>query len=87
MTTAVWAGLVSALFGGSQFNIHGPTGALSGIVSASAANFGVEVLPFIAILSGILALFFFLLRLDKYCMFIPSSVMHGFTLGKEYLFF
>jgi hypothetical protein len=33
IATAFWGGLIAALFGGSQFNIVGPTGALSGLLS------------------------------------------------------
>ena len=32
--TAIWAGLVASLFGGSNYNIIGPTGALSGIIAS-----------------------------------------------------
>jgi SulP family sulfate permease len=31
--TAIWAGLVASFFGGSNYNIVGPTGALSGILA------------------------------------------------------
>ncbi|HBP01180.1 MAG TPA: hypothetical protein DD454_03145, partial [Candidatus Moranbacteria bacterium] len=30
--TAIWAGLVASVLGGSNYNIVGPTGALSGIL-------------------------------------------------------
>jgi SulP family sulfate permease len=86
MTTAVWAGFMSAGLGGSQFNIHGPTGALSGIVSKLAAeNGGPDVLPFLAVLSGLLLLAMLLLRLDTYCLFIPAAVMNGFTIGVAFI--
>jgi SulP family sulfate permease len=34
--TAIWAGLIASIFGGSNFNIVGPTGALSGILATFA---------------------------------------------------
>jgi hypothetical protein len=43
---------VHASLGGSSFNIIGPTGALSGILSANAVRYGPEILPFLSILSG-----------------------------------
>lgn len=83
--TALYAGFFSALLGGSGYNVHGPTGALSGIVAGYAAQFGDGVLPFLAILSGIICALFFFFRLDRYVMFIPSAVMHGFTFGVAFI--
>lgn len=79
--TAVWAGLVAAAFGGSRFNVIGPAAALSGILAAYVLTHGAEILPLVAILSGALIFVIYLLRWDRYLIFIPSSVMHGFTLG------
>lgn len=79
--TAIWAGLVAAALGGSSFNVIGPAGALSGILMSYALLHGAQTLPMLAILSGIVMFAFYLLRWDKYLVFIPSSVMHGFTLG------
>lgn len=79
--TAIWAGLVAAIFGGSDFNVIGPAGALSGILASFALTNGAQMLPVLAILSGIMIFGFYLLKWDKYLIFIPSSVMHGFTLG------
>lgn len=83
--TAFWAGLIAAFFGGSHYNIVGPTGALSGILATYAILYGVGVLPLLAILSGIIILLFYVFRLDKYIIFIPSSVIHGFTLGVAFI--
>ncbi len=79
--TAIWAGLVAAIFGGSNYNVVGPTGALSGILATYALIHGVSSLPFLAILSGIIILLFYALRWERYIVFIPASVVHGFTLG------
>jgi SulP family sulfate permease len=37
--TAIWAGFFAAFFGGSHYNIVGPTGALSGILAVFAASY------------------------------------------------
>ncbi|HLC75743.1 MAG TPA: SulP family inorganic anion transporter [Candidatus Peribacterales bacterium] len=81
LVTAIWAGLFAAIFGGSNFNVVGPTGALSGILAAFAIQNGVEMLPILAIASGCVVLVAYTLRWDRYIVFIPSCVMHGFTLG------
>lgn len=79
--TAVWAGVVAAVFGGSEYNVIGPAGALAAIIAAFGMQFGPELMPVLAVCSGLLMLVIWLLRLDRYLVFIPSSVMYGFTLG------
>ncbi len=79
--TATWAGFVAALTGSSNFNITGPTGALAGLLSAYAMHFGIDCLPMLAILSGIIVYACYQLRFERYLMFIPSSALHGFILG------
>jgi sulfate permease, SulP family len=83
--TAFWAGLIGAFLGGSQFNIIGPTGALSGILISFAITNGYFALPIIAILSGIIILAFYIFKFDKYIIFIPRSVVQGFTLGVAFI--
>lgn len=79
--TAIWAGLIAALFGGSHYNVVGPTGALSGLLAAQALVSGPGCLSTLAILSGILILCAYYFRLERYLIFIPASVLHGFILG------
>ncbi|NTV31033.1 SulP family inorganic anion transporter [candidate division WWE3 bacterium] len=83
--TAIWAGLITSFFGGSNFNIVGPTGALSGILAAYAIAHGANALPMLAIVSGILILIAYVLKLEKYLIYIPSSAIQGFTLGVAFI--
>lgn len=83
--TAIWAGLIASIFGGSNFNIIGPTGALSGIIAMFAINNGAHMLPTLSIITGILVLIAYILKLERYLVFIPSSVIHGFTLGVAFI--
>lgn len=83
--TAIWAGLIASIFGGSNFNIIGPTGALSGIIAMFAINHGSAMLATLAIVTGIFVLIAYLLKLERYLVFIPSSVVHGFTLGVAFI--
>jgi sulfate permease, SulP family len=83
--TAFWAGLLGAYFGGSNYNVIGPTGALSGLLLGYALTYGYQTLPFIALLSGIMILACYILKLDKYIIFIPRSVVTGFTLGVAFI--
>ena len=79
--TAVWAGLIASLFSSSKFNIVGPAGALTAILAAAALQFGPGALSSIAIISGVFILGAWALKLDRYISYIPSSVVHGFTLS------
>lgn len=79
--TAIWAGLIAGIFGGSKFNVVGPAGALAGILALDALQYSPVILPFLAIGAGLISLVIWALGWDKYLIFIPSSVVHGFTLG------
>lgn len=79
--TATWAGLIAGIFGGSRFNIVGPAGALAGILITYAISYGPVILPILAFVSGFIILAIWFLGWDKYLIFVPSSVVHGFTLG------
>lgn len=83
--TSIWAGLIASFFGGSNYNIVGPTGALSGILIVYAMSYGIAIMPLLAILAGVFILIVYALRWEKYIMFIPSSVVHGFTLGVAFI--
>jgi len=83
--TAVWAGIVAAILGGSNYNVIGPTGALSGILATYAIAYGVDKLPTLAVLSGVFILLVYIFRLERYITFIPASVIHGFTLGVAFI--
>lgn len=79
--TAIVAGFVGSFFGGSNFNIIGPTGALSGIIASFVLTQGIESISMLAIITGIMILVAYVLHFERYLIFIPSSVIHGFTLG------
>lgn len=83
--TAMWAGLIASLFGGSNFNIVGPTGALSGMVAVFATAHGMSAIPILTITVGLFILFAYVIKLERYLIFIPSSVIHGFTLGVAFI--
>ena len=79
--TAVWASIIAGIIGGSKYNIIGPAGALTGILISYSLVYGPTILPILAIFSGIIILIVRYLKWDKYLVFVPSSVVHGFTLG------
>ena len=52
--SGIWAGLCTGFYGGSNFNIVGPTGALSGFLMICVARYGTESIPYFAFLTGII---------------------------------
>lgn len=54
--TAIWSGLFGSIFGGSNYNIIGPTGALSGLLAAYSLIHGPSTLSSLAIIAGLFIL-------------------------------
>ena len=79
--TAVWAGLMAGIFGGSNYNIIGPAGALSGILAAFAMGAGPALLPMVALFTGLFVLMAYFFKLEQYLVLIPKTIMFGFSLG------
>jgi SulP family sulfate permease len=79
ITTAIIAGIVVAIFGGSRVQIAGPTGAFIVILSGVTAQYGVEGLQLATLIGGILLLCMGLMRLGSIIKFIPYPVVIGFT--------
>lgn len=83
--SAFWGGAVAAFFAGSSYNIIGPTGALSGLILSFALSQGVESLPMLTLLVGALIFLAWAFNFQKYLIYIPGAVIHGFTLGVAFI--
>lgn len=79
--TAIFAGTVAAVFGGSDFNITGPTAALVPVLSHAVIQHGPEALPLLAAMSGGLLLLMSRVGAGRLLRFIPGTVVVGFTAG------
>ncbi len=79
--TAVVAGAVAALAGGSKFQVTGPTAAFVVILAPIVARHGVSGLLTAGLLAGILLTIMGLARLGRFIEFIPHPVTTGFTAG------
>ena len=79
--TAIVAGLLTSLFGGSRVQIGGPTGAFIPIVYGIVALHGFANLLGATMLAGILLLAMGLARMGQLIRFIPVTVVIGFTNG------
>ncbi len=79
--TAIVAGFVVALLGGSPVQITGPTAAFATIVAGIVATKGVGGLAIATIMAGIILVLMGLLRLGGLIKFIPYTITTGFTSG------
>ncbi|HEY8118786.1 MAG TPA: SulP family inorganic anion transporter [Methylophilaceae bacterium] len=79
--TAIVAGVLTSLFGGSQLQIAGPTGAFIVILSGITAKYGVSGLQVATLMAGVMLLIMGLTRLGNVIKFIPDPVIVGFTSG------
>lgn len=79
--TAIVAGIIIALAGGSRFNISGPTAAFVVILYPVTQQFGLSGLLMATLLSGIILVIMALFRLGRLIEYIPLPVTLGFTCG------
>jgi len=79
--TAVIAGFIISLLGGTKVQIGGPTGAFIVIVYGVVQEFGVAGLAIATIIAGIMLIAMGLLKLGSIIKFIPYPVVVGFTSG------
>ncbi|WP_406733820.1 SulP family inorganic anion transporter [Streptomyces sp. NBC_01794] len=81
LATAVVAGALAALFGGSNLQVSGPTGAMTVVLVPIVAEYGPGGVLTVGVLAGLILIALALLRAGKYMQYIPAPVVEGFTLG------
>ena len=81
LVTAILAGFIAAIFGGSNFQVSGPTGAMTVVLVPIVAKYGVESLIPLGFFAGLLTLVFGIFRAGSLINRVPWPVMEGFTLG------
>ena len=79
--TAIAAGFIISLLGGSTVQIAGPTAAFATIVAGIVAKDGMSGLVAATILAGLLLVIMGLLRMGNLIKFIPNCITVGFTGG------
>jgi SulP family sulfate permease len=79
--TAIIAGFLISLLGGSRVQVGGPAGAFIVIVYGIVQRYGVANLVIATAMSGVMLLAMGLLRLGTLVRFIPVSVVIGFSNG------
>jgi SulP family sulfate permease len=79
--TAIIGGLVVSIFGGSQVQIAGPTGAFIVILSGIVSLYGVDGLQIATVMAGLILVALGITKLGVLIKFIPAPVIIGFTSG------
>ena len=79
--TAVVAGFITSLLGGSSVQIAGPTAAFATIVAGIVAKKGLSGLALATVIAGIMLIIMGIFKLGNLIKFIPFSITTGFTAG------
>ena len=79
--TAIVAGGLTSLFGGSRLQIAGPTGAFIVILTGITAQYGIQGLQVATLMAGVILILMGLTKLGGVIKYIPDPVIVGFTSG------
>ena len=79
--TAIVAGLLVSVFGGSKVQIGGPTGAFIIIIYGIIQQYGFEGLTIATLMAGVFLIMFGVLHLGTIIKYIPYPIVVGFTSG------
>src|SRR4051812_48019221 len=75
------AGLIGALWGGSKYQVYGPTAAFIPVIAGLMAKYNHSMLVLASLMAGIILVFFGIARLGKIVAKVPHSIVVGFTIG------
>ncbi|MBP1157290.1 MULTISPECIES: SulP family inorganic anion transporter [unclassified Paenibacillus] len=85
--TTIVAGICISLFGGSKYQIGGPTGAFIPVLFAIVMEYGYENLLIAGFMAGVLLVLMGICRLGILIRYIPRPVTIGFTAGIAMIIF
>ncbi len=85
--TTIIAGILISLFGGSKFQIGGPTGAFVPILLGIVLTYGFENLLIAGFMAGFFLVMMGLFKLGALIKYIPKSLTIGFTAGIAVIIF
>jgi SulP family sulfate permease len=75
------AGLLGALFGGSKYQVYGPTAAFIPIVGGLVATYHHGFLVLVSLIAGVMLMVTGIVRLGRVVAMVPQSIVVGFTIG------
>ncbi|MET9487339.1 SulP family inorganic anion transporter [Nocardia sp. NPDC006630] len=81
LATAVVAGVVAAVFGGSRFQVSGPTGAMTVVLVPIFHRFGSSGVLTVGLLAGVVLVVLAIAGVGRAVRYMPAPVIEGFTAG------
>ena len=81
ITTAIIAGALAAICGGSRLQVSGRTGAMTVVLVPIFKDFGASGVLFVGLISGALLIAIALLKVGEHVHRLPTSLIEGFTAG------
>lgn len=81
LTTAIIAGFIAAILGGSRFQVSGPTGAMTVVLIPIIHSYGIQAIPLLGLMAGVIVIALALLKTGPFINQIPWPVVEGFTVG------
>ncbi len=81
LVTAIVAGALAAVFGGSRVQVSGPTGAMTVILVPIVAAHGADGVLVVGLLAGLILVGLGLAGAGRFIRYVPVPVVEGFTLG------
>lgn len=85
--TAIVAGFIVSVLGGSRVQIGGPTGAFVVIVYGIVQKYGIDGLTIATLMAGVILIVMGVAKLGSAIKFIPRPVITGFTSGIAVIIF
>ncbi len=87
LITAIVAGFVAAVFGGSNVQVSGPTGAMTVVLVPIVQRHGADAVLVVGLIAGTLIIAAALGGLGRYLAYVPWPVIEGFTVGIAIIIF
>ena len=81
LTTAIIAGFLAAVFGGSKYQVSGPTGAMTVILIPVIHSYGVGAIPALGLMAGLMVIAMAIFKFGAVINRVPWTVVEGFTVG------
>ncbi|MEV6061455.1 SulP family inorganic anion transporter [Nocardia asteroides] len=81
LATAIVAGAVAAVFGGSRFQVSGPTGAMTVVLVPIVAEHGASGVLTVGLMAGLMLVGLAFAGVGRAVRFMPAPVIEGFTAG------
>ncbi|MFD5432952.1 SulP family inorganic anion transporter [Kitasatospora sp. NPDC127067] len=81
LATAVVAGALAAIFGGSNLQVSGPTGAMTVVLVPIVHQYGTSGVLTVGLIAGLLLIVLAIGGAGRFMAYVPAPVVEGFTLG------